>query len=128
MRSLINIEDTNIYDAISAFVPEISYWELTSIRVDFIVYIKLMLRDFTYRTENLIFHFHKQAITYIVASCVPIVFVRILYNNCFENNSSSRNCLFQLFYDNLSRNQFFLSINRYTVLYSTTIYLTFFFK
>ena len=77
MRSLINIEDTNIYDAISAFVPGISYWEITSIRVDFIVYIKLVLRDFTYRTEKLIFHFHKQDTTYIVESCVPNVFVSI---------------------------------------------------
>ena len=45
VRSPINITDANIYDATSVSVPEASYEEITSIRVDFILHSCLIVSE-----------------------------------------------------------------------------------
>ena len=46
VRSLINITDAAIYDAISVSIPEASYKEISSIRVKFTLHPCLRFSDF----------------------------------------------------------------------------------
>ena len=45
VRSLINITDANIYDAIGVSVPEASYEKITSIRIDFTLHSCLRFNE-----------------------------------------------------------------------------------